>query len=57
MTHGTSKGGAVKLNSVRSASYRLARLLGDVQAVRKGRVVPRVANIVIGRKVVSKVWR
>jgi hypothetical protein len=37
--------------------YRLARFLGDITAVSNGRVGPRIANKLIGRKVVSRMWR
>jgi hypothetical protein len=42
---------------MRSALYRLARLLGDAQAVRRGRIGRRIVNKVIGRGIVSKLWR
>jgi hypothetical protein len=35
--------------SVRSFLYRLARLLGDAQAVRRGRVAERAHNRLLGR--------
>jgi hypothetical protein len=42
----------------RSALYRAARLLGDVEAICKPRRIPRrVANKLIGRKVVRRLWR
>lgn len=37
------------LSSVRSALYRLARFLGDVQAVKRGRVGKRLARRAAGR--------
>jgi hypothetical protein len=48
------------LNFLRSALYRLARLLGDVQAVRRGRIVERTHNRILGRiarKVLRGWWR
>jgi hypothetical protein len=48
------------LNSLRSLLYRLARLLGDVQALRRGRIVERTHNRIAGRimrKVLGKIWR
>ena len=41
---------------MRAFLYALARFLGDVRAIQRGRILPRVANKVIGRKIVSKVW-
>jgi hypothetical protein len=41
---------------VRSFLYALARLLGDYNAVRRGRLGKRVANRIIGRTVVSRLW-
>jgi len=42
---------------MRSALYRIARLMGDANAVRRGRVGRRVANKIIGRRIVRKLWR
>ncbi len=39
----------MSISKSRSALYLLARLLGDVQAVRRGRVGERVARRVAGR--------
>ncbi len=39
----------MSINKTRSALYRIARILGDVQAVKKGRVGRRVARRVTGR--------
>jgi hypothetical protein len=48
----------VTVARTRSALYRWARLLGDVEAIRKPRKFPkRVANKLIGRGLVSKLWR
>lgn len=47
------------MSSLRSALYRWARILGDVQAVTSGdpkRIAKRYANKVIGRNVVRKIW-
>lgn len=37
------------INRTRSVLYKLARLLGDVQAVKRGRVARRVGRRVAGR--------
>lgn len=42
---------------MRSALYRAARLIGDANAVRRGRVGRRVANKIIGRRIVRRLWR
>jgi hypothetical protein len=39
----------VSLSRVRNLVYRAARLLGDVNAIEKGRVVPRIERRVVGR--------
>jgi hypothetical protein len=36
--------------------YTLARLMGDVNAVRRGRIGKRLANRWIGRNVVRRLW-
>ncbi len=37
------------MNALRSLLYTLAKLLGDVQAVRKGRIGKRIVRRVAGR--------
>lgn len=47
------------INKIRSWLYWFAKLLGDVQAVRRGRVVERIENRAIGklnRKLMRKIW-
>ena len=39
----------MSINRVRGVLYRLARLLGDVNAVEKHRVVPRIERRLVGR--------
>jgi hypothetical protein len=39
----------MNLNSIRSILYSLARILGDVQAVRRGRIGQRIQNRMAGR--------
>ena len=39
----------MRLNKVRSVLYRVARLLGDVNAIRKGRVGRRIGRRVAGK--------
>lgn len=50
----------MSLNKVRSVLYRLARLLGDVNAVQHGRVAKRVERRVAGRwtaRILGKIFR
>jgi hypothetical protein len=47
----------MSVNRTRSALYSLARFLGDYQAVKNGRVGKRIANKLIGRNVVRRLWR
>lgn len=45
------------LRKIRSANYRYARELGDVDAILHPSKAPkRIANKVLGRKVVRRVW-
>jgi hypothetical protein len=44
------------LATTRGLLYTLARLMGDVSAVRKGRVGKRLGNRLIGLNVVSRLW-
>jgi len=39
----------MSVTSTRSLLYRIARLLGDYQAVRSGRIGKRVARRIVGR--------
>jgi hypothetical protein len=46
------------LRRIRRANYRTARMLGDVSALSRPRRIPaRMANKVIGRHVVRRLWR
>jgi hypothetical protein len=48
------------MSALRAILYMLARLLGDAQAVKRGRVGQRVANRMIGRavgKATRRLWR
>lgn len=50
----------MSINKVRSLLYRLARLLGDVNAVEKGKVPQRVERRVVGRfmgRILGKLFR
>jgi len=40
---------SMSINRTRGSLYRLARILGDVQAVKKGRVGKRLGRRVVGR--------
>lgn len=42
---------------MRAALYRMARWLGDANALRRGKYVGRATNKVIGRNVVGRLWR
>lgn len=46
---GRSDGVTMSINRTRGTLYKLARILGDVQAVKKGRVGRRVGRRVAGR--------
>jgi hypothetical protein len=50
----------MSINRVRSLLYRLARLLGDVNAVEKGKVPQRVERQIVGRmtaRILGKLFR
>jgi hypothetical protein len=46
----------MNINKTRSFLYSLARLLGDFNAIKKGRVKERIFNKIIG-KLLSKLFR
>jgi len=41
---------------MRSFLYRIARLMGDISAVGKGKIGQRMFNKLVGRKLVSRMW-
>lgn len=46
--------------SIRGLLYLVARVLGDISAIRKGRITERIANRAMGKvagRVMGKVWR
>lgn len=48
------------LNTARRVSYLVSRTLGDLQAVRRGRIGERIFNRIVGRIVsglMRSVWR
>lgn len=46
------------LSKIRRSTYRVGAVLGHVQAARRPRRIPaRVANVVIGRRLVRRLWR
>lgn len=50
----------MKLNGIRRLLYSVARILGDVNAVKKGRVGRRIGRRVVGRgtgKMVRKLFK
>lgn len=47
--HDDEKGSTMSINRTRGTLYKIARILGDVQAVRTGRVGRRVGRRVAGR--------
>lgn len=50
----------MSINKARRATHRATVLLGDAQAIKTGRIVPRIANRVMGRlvaRLMRKVWR
>lgn len=44
------------LSAFATGSYAGARMARNLHAVTTGRIAPRLANIAVGRSVVSKVW-
>jgi len=45
------------MNALRKTLYAAARFLGDVRAVLAGRILRRLVNKLIGRGLVSRMWR
>ena len=57
---GPTNGDALSISKVRGLLYRLARLLGDVSAVEKGKVPQRVERRIVGRfmgRMLSRLFR
>ena len=50
-------GDTVRREEMRSTLYQIARLMGDINALVKGKVITRLINKFIGRKVGGKLWR
>jgi hypothetical protein len=42
---------------LRSGLYGLARVLGDISAIRRGRIGKRLVNKWLGRSLVRRLWR
>lgn len=50
----------MSINKARRATHKATVLLGDIQAVKRGRIAERVTNRVIGRlvgRLLRSVWR
>jgi hypothetical protein len=48
----------MSVSSTRSLLYQFARFLGDAEAIRQPHRIPRrVANKLIGRNIVRRLWR
>lgn len=47
----------MKLNPIRNLLYFIARILGDVNAVQKGRVGRRIARRAAGKVTGKALWR
>mgnify|MGYP000922538777 CR=1 FL=1 len=45
------------INKVRSFLYSLAKLLGDVNAVKKGKVGKRIGRRVVGKAAGKTIWK
>ena len=46
----------MSINKVRGGLYKTARVMGDVQAVKSGRIVPRIKRRILGR-IAGKILR
>ena len=44
------------MNDLRRLLYQLARTLGDLNALMKGKIGSRIFNKLMGRKLVSRAW-
>ena len=48
------------LSKLRGLLYKTARIIGDVQAIRHGRIVKRIHNRIVGRlsgKLLRRIWK
>lgn len=44
------------MNKTKNTAYKIGRLIGDVNAAKKGKLTKRILNKLIGRFIVSKLW-
>lgn len=50
----------MKINKVRRGLYKTARILGDINAIKKGKVGKRIGRRIVGRqtgKVIRKIFK
>ena len=43
--------------NTRQTLYLMGRIIGNINAIRKGRIAQRIINILIGRVIVRRLWR
>ncbi|GIN62770.1 hypothetical protein J27TS8_27630 [Robertmurraya siralis] len=47
----------MSISKIRSILYKAAKILGDVNAVRKGRIKQRIKNRVVGKFVGKRIFK
>lgn len=45
------------INKVRSLLYKVAKILGDVNAIRRGKIKQRIKNRVVGRYAAKRIFK
>lgn len=47
----------MSINKIRSLLYKIAKILGDVNAVKKGKVKQRIKNRVVGKYASKRIFK
>ena len=47
----------MSINKIRSLLYKTAKFLGDVNAVRKGKIKQRIKNRIVGKYASKRIFR
>lgn len=47
----------MSINKIRSFLYKLAKILGDINAVRKGKIKQRVKNRIVGKYASKRLFK
>lgn len=45
------------INKIRSILYKIARILGDINAIRRGKIMQRIKNRIVGKYAAKRLFR